>query len=137
VTWMPDVLRLFESAPVDGAGLTSLNIEPLRKIELRLFTFSRFATDRAGGKEYELHFVRVPAFRLTSFSLADRIVSHASVANSDLLEDFKRFRAKLSVKFDVDSLHHFRLTSVHGQLDILAESFCLALALGRLPRLGN
>lgn len=124
---MTDLLQLFESAPVDGACLTSLNIEPLRKIELRLFTLPKFANDGGGGKEYELHFVRVPAFRLTSFSLADRIVSHGGAANSDMLEDFKRFRSKANVKFDVDNLHHFRLTSVHGQLDILAESFALLL----------
>jgi len=122
-----DILQLFESAPVDGAGLTSLTIEPPRKIELRLFTFPRFANDRTGGKEYELHFARVPAFRIASFSLADRIVSHGGVANSVLLEDFKRFRSKPSARFDADGLHHFRLTSVHGQLDILAESFALLL----------
>lgn len=118
----------FANLPVDGALLTSVEIEPLKRICVRLFTIGEPPTYKDGGKEYDVRFIKVVDFKLDmSFDGAKKIVSHQAFGDSDYLAAVKSKPTRYSGKFNYERLRHFQLICVNGKLDVISESFSCEL----------
>lgn len=115
----------FADLPFKGAVLTLLRAEPLKQVSMRLFVLPKQSGrwDEAAGKEFELHFTRVAAFKL-NFALPQgaKLLSHLTLSESELLVTARSGSAEYAAKMDRDALTHFRLVCENGSsIDVIAQ----------------
>ncbi len=124
---MKGVVREFEEIQIDGAGITGLDVVPLKRIYLTLFTFAETLDDRSGGREFNIQFNKIVDFSLDMKESWCRVISHGAFSGSELLSVFKARPVNFARRVDRDKLRHFQLILDHGQLDVIAESFSCML----------
>lgn len=124
---MKCVVREFEEIQIDGAGLTGLDVVPLKKIYLTIFTFAETLDDKSAGREFNIQFNKIVDFSLDMEESWCRVISHSAFSESELLSAFKARPVKFPQRVDRDKLHHFQLILDHGQIDVIAESFSCML----------
>ena len=120
---MKSVVREFEEIQIDGAGITGLDVVPLKRIYLTLFTFSETLDDRSDGREFNIQFNKIVDFSLDMRESWCKVISHSAFSESELLSTFRERPIKFARRVNEDKLHHFQLILDHGQLDVIAESF--------------
>jgi hypothetical protein len=110
-----------ESLALRGAAISSLQIEPLKKVSIRVFTFGEGPSDRRGGREYELLFTKIAGFRLTSFHLPARIEGHSLRSDSEFINDLRKGSSPNSARINLSTLRHYQLVTEAGQIDVASE----------------
>lgn len=113
---------IFESLPIDGAMVTAVVIEPLKKLCLRLFYFPDVNEVDQTGKEYDLQFSKIVDFKVDALELSAKVVSHRVCRESGYLDSVKNRQPVYSAKFDNSALNHFQLVLDRGQVNIIAET---------------
>jgi hypothetical protein len=117
-----------ESVSLRDALVDLLQVEPLKKISIRVLTFPRHTHDPNGGKQYELLFAKVAGFRITSLHLPARVQTHALTSKSSFIEEVRANSNRNSAGIDLLRLHHYQLTTEEGQIDVASEiAVCLPI----------
>lgn len=114
-------LLSLDTLALRNATVSSVHIEPGRKILVRVFTFGEHDQDPKAGKEYELLLANVAGFRVTSLHLPSRIQGHSLAMDSPFIDEVKRIAARDAVRIDRLRLQHYQLIMDTGQLDVASE----------------
>jgi hypothetical protein len=101
--------------------VSSVHIEPGKKVSVRIFTFGEHDQDPSAGKEYDLLLAKVAAFRLTSLHLPSRIQGHSLTISSSFLEEARRVATLDALGIDPLRLQHYQLITDSGQIDVASE----------------
>lgn len=116
----------FDDLPIDQAGLTAVQVIPLKEVSITLFMLYGHPGRPSGGTEYNLQFHKIIDYKLqmTSFSCEICIVqSHATLKDSEFLRLCRARPKKLSREVNIENLYHFQIVLDKGQLDVIAENF--------------
>ena len=104
-----------------NALVSSVHIEPRKKISVLVFTFGEHEQDPRAGKEYEILLVNVGGFRITSLHLPSRIQGHSLTTNSPFIDEVKRTVARDALAIDPLRLKHYQIVTDTGQIDVASE----------------
>lgn len=113
---------VFDGLPIDGAMVTAVVVEPLKKLHLRLFYFPAGNDVDQSGKEFDLQFIKVIDFKIGALELSAKVVSHHACQDSMYLDSVKNRSPGYSAKFDNNALNHFQIVLDRGRVDVIAET---------------
>ncbi len=110
----------FDELPIDGAAINLLDVDTMKKVDIRAFTFP-------DGREYFVTFFKVAGIQMCLQETPEaKIVSHSTISTSVFLKRVRKEKRK-SIAVTPENLKHFQIKYGKGFIDIIAEGFTHSL----------